>query len=646
MKIELVFLFVCFIKTFTQDFTVKNVKIRKILRKRYSLNVNISREIKLLNVSKKFHNLFNVKNLKKKKEFSNIVIKYDKKKDVISNVEIAILKNIYNNKKKKTNVELTYCIGVVKLKSNKYFNNTSKLNKKKKKVLNKYIRKISVSSLLNKMNSLKIKDTSKQKKKRFRKYIKVIPKRIRFKINGNKNGYIISRGNLIFFKPGEYFLEGNFFNHNIKINNYNVTLYFQNAFFNSNRKRPTILINKNIKNTIIDIYNSTLSNSRNFPIFKLSKKTNLIFKAKSSLLKGKNIFSGYLNYNIMIDGELKFTNNTNYVKMKENLNVNGGFNLFCNEVKIILKELTVHFSPQLYIPTKNYFDIFQVTKNELSTNFENKIKCKIQNKEKNVFLYKEKLILTMTSWKARINNVYKILEILINNSVRPNKVILNLAIEEFPQKNAELPKNLLDLLKYDNFEIYWVKENTKVFKKLMPTLKRFKKDIIMTVDDDILYPFDLVENTLKEFLKNRQRNPMCFGGIFSYWPALHVYSHLGACSIVKYEFLKSILFELYNNTTADRVKKDIKCFDDVLYTYAVLLNGYRYKRGRYSIRYYIRRSPKLKNPFSSGFGRRNRIRVRAYHSIIRNYIIKKYNNTIRNILDIQKKKKNTTHKLV
>ena len=78
--------------------------------------------------------------------------------------------------------------------------------------------------------------------------------------------------------------------------------------------------------------------------------------------------------------------------MKENLNVNGGFNLFCNEVKIILKELTVHFSPQLYIPTKNYFDIFQVTKNELSTNFENKIKCKIQNKEKNVFLYKEKLI--------------------------------------------------------------------------------------------------------------------------------------------------------------------------------------------------------------------------------------------------------------
>ena len=61
----------------------------------------------------------------------------------------------------------------------------------------------------------------------------------------------------------------------------------------------------------------------------------------------------------------------------------------------------------------------------------------------------------MTSWKERINYVSRVLEILINNSFRPNKVILNLAIEEFPKKNKELPNNLLNLLKYDNFEIFW-----------------------------------------------------------------------------------------------------------------------------------------------------------------------------------------------
>ena len=70
----------------------------------------------------------------------------------------------------------------------------------------------------------------------------------------------------------------------------------------------------------------------------------------------------------------------------------------------------------------------------------------------------------MTSWKEKINYVSRVLELLINNSFRPNKVILNLAIEEFPKKNKELPNNLLNLLKYDNFEIYWVEKNTNVLK--------------------------------------------------------------------------------------------------------------------------------------------------------------------------------------
>ena len=139
---------------------------------------------------------------------------------------------------------------------------------------------------------------------------------------------------------------------------------------------------------------------------------------------------------------------------------------------------------------------------------------------------------------------------------------------------------------------------------------------------------------------------MCFGGLFSYWAGLHVYSHFGPCSIVKYKFLKSLLFELYNNTTVERIRKGIKCYDDLLYTYAVLLNGYRYKRGRYSMLYYYKHSPKLKYPFSEHYRRRNKIRSRQYHSHIRNYIIKKYNRTIRNIMDEQKKKKkkNITHK--
>ena len=100
--------------------------------------------------------------------------------------------------------------------------------------------------------------------------------------------------------------------------------------------------------------------------------------------------------------------------------------------------------------------------------------------------YKEKFYITLTSWKGRINYIHKNIENLLNNAIKAKKVILNLAQEEFPSKNLELPKEILALLKkYNNFEIFWVKENNNVFKKLIPTLNRFKKDLIISLDDDI-----------------------------------------------------------------------------------------------------------------------------------------------------------------
>ena len=63
-----------------------------------------------------------------------------------------------------------------------------------------------------------------------------------------------------------------------------------------------------------------------------------------------------------------------------------------------------------------------------------------------------------------------------------------MATDEFPKKKLKLHENLLNLLRNINFEIYLDKENTNVFKKLMPSLHRFKEDLIITVDDDVLYP--------------------------------------------------------------------------------------------------------------------------------------------------------------
>ena len=60
---------------------------------------------------------------------------------------------------------------------------------------------------------------------------------------------------------------------------------------------------------------------------------------------------------------------------------------------------------------------------------------------------KEKFYITLTSWKGRINFIHKNIENLLNNTIKAKKVILNLAQEEFPSKNLELPKEILALLK-------------------------------------------------------------------------------------------------------------------------------------------------------------------------------------------------------
>ena len=122
-----------------------------------------------------------------------------------------------------------------------------------------------------------------------------------------------------------------------------------------------------------------------------------------------------------------------------------------------------------------------------------------------------------------------------------------LTIEEFPNKNLELPKELLNLLKENkNFEIFWVKTNNNVFKKLIPTLNRFRNKLIITIDDDILYPKDMIENMIKCYKKLGGKNPVSFGTSSSDWNinGKIIHSHYGAGSIVKYKYFNNKINEI------------------------------------------------------------------------------------------------------
>lgn len=98
----------------------------------------------------------------------------------------------------------------------------------------------------------------------------------------------------------------------------------------------------------------------------------------------------------------------------------------------------------------------------------------------------EDAIISLTSWKKRINTVsYTIYSLL--KKCPGFDIVLTLSEDEFPDKEKELPRDLLDLAKNGFVEILWVKENTYTFKKMLPTMKKYPNKAIITADDGCRY---------------------------------------------------------------------------------------------------------------------------------------------------------------
>ena len=110
------------------------------------------------------------------------------------------------------------------------------------------------------------------------------------------------------------------------------------------------------------------------------------------------------------------------------------------------------------------------------------------------------LVISLTSFPARIGFVHKTIETLLDQSMKADKVVLYLAKEQFKDGEASLPKPLLDL-RGRGLEIRWC-EDLKSYKKLVPALKEYPDSIVVTADDDILYPRGWLKDLYVSYLKN------------------------------------------------------------------------------------------------------------------------------------------------
>lgn len=99
-----------------------------------------------------------------------------------------------------------------------------------------------------------------------------------------------------------------------------------------------------------------------------------------------------------------------------------------------------------------------------------------------------RIIVTLTSYPKRMYDIHLCLYSLLTQDFKPDKVVLWLGEDLFPEKELDVPRKVKELCRF-GLEIRWCKD-MRSFTKLMPSLKEYPDDYLVTADDDRFYQPD------------------------------------------------------------------------------------------------------------------------------------------------------------
>lgn len=108
--------------------------------------------------------------------------------------------------------------------------------------------------------------------------------------------------------------------------------------------------------------------------------------------------------------------------------------------------------------------------------------------------YGHQLIVSLTTYGSRINDVYLTIESMLHQTIKPNKIILWL---DYSFKNKKLPI-VLQKQQERGLEIEFC-EDIRSYTKLVPTIEKYPNSIIVTIDDDMIYTYDFIENLVNAY---------------------------------------------------------------------------------------------------------------------------------------------------
>lgn len=153
---------------------------------------------------------------------------------------------------------------------------------------------------------------------------------------------------------------------------------------------------------------------------------------------------------------------------------------------------------------------------------------------------KSSIIVSFTSFPARIENVWQVVECMLRQTLKPSKILLWLSKEQFPTSDS-IPQSLHNL-KSDIFEIRMVDGDVRSHKKYLYTLQEYPDVLLFLIDDDIYYPTDILERSMSEFEKGKSTVVCNYGYFMKYQENGKLAPYRSWSRAIKYSESESVFF--------------------------------------------------------------------------------------------------------
>lgn len=106
------------------------------------------------------------------------------------------------------------------------------------------------------------------------------------------------------------------------------------------------------------------------------------------------------------------------------------------------------------------------------------------------------IIVSLSTHDRRLYEVYLGIESIMQGSVKPSRIVLWLSRD---LQASALPQTLLNQISR-GLEVQYT-DDIGPYTKLVPALKEYSDSVIVTIDDDILYPYDTLEMLVSAYKK-------------------------------------------------------------------------------------------------------------------------------------------------